>query len=179
MRAGVCNAFWLYDPLNPPAKYREGSFSEEIDIFEIFGKPRKTEYDRVYCTTVHSFYTPYVESIANFKQTPLPKKAAKQKLPFDFWADYHVYGFLWTPTEMKWFVDGKEVFARDNDYYSTALYVMFDCEIMRDRGGPSRSCGPARHVRHRLSARLATEGAAVPECDGVLAMKEDDNMENG
>lgn len=132
MRAGVCNAFWLYDPLDPPAKYREGSFSEEIDIFEIFGKPRKAEYDRVYCTTVHRFYTPYVESIANYKQTPLPKKAAKQKLPFDFWADYHVYGFLWTPTEMKWFVDGKEVFARDNDYYSTALYVMFDCEIMRD-----------------------------------------------
>ena len=132
MRASVCNAFWLYDPLSPPAKYREGSFSEEIDIFEVFGKPAKTEYDRVYCTTVHRFCTPYVESIANFKQTPLPKKAAKQKLPFDFWADFHVYGFLWTPTEMKWFVDGKEVFARDNDYFSTALYIMFDCEIMQD-----------------------------------------------
>ena len=132
MRASVCNAFWLYDPLNPPAKYREGSFSEEVDIFEVFGKPAKTEYDRVYCTTVHRFYTPYVESIANFKQTPLPKKAAKQKVPFDFWADFHVYGFLWTPEEMRWFVDGKEVFARDNDYYSTALHIMFDCEIMQD-----------------------------------------------
>lgn len=130
MKASVCNAFWLYDPLNPPAKYREGSFSEEIDIFEIFGKPTKAEFDRVYCTTVHRFYTPYVESIANFKQTPLPKKEAKQKVSFDFWADFHVYGFLWTPKEMKWYVDGKEVFARDNDYYTTALYVMFDCEIM-------------------------------------------------
>lgn len=132
MRASVCNAFWLYDPLDPPAKYREGSFSEEIDIFEVFGKPTKAEYDRVYCTTVHRFYTPYVESIANFKQTPLPKKAAKQKVPFDLWADFHVYGFLWTPTEMRWFVDGKEVFARDNDYFSQALYIMFDCEIMKD-----------------------------------------------
>lgn len=132
MKASVCNAFWLYDPLNPPAKYKEGSFSEEIDIFEIFGKPAKKEYDRVYCTTVHRFYTPYVESIANAKQTPLPKKAMKQKVPFDFHADYHVYGFLWTPTEMKWFVDGREVFTRDNDYYSTPLYIMFDCEIMKD-----------------------------------------------
>jgi beta-glucanase (GH16 family) len=131
MKAGVCNAFWLYDPLNPPAKYKEGSFSEEIDIFEVFGNPAKKEYDRVYCTTVHRFYTPYVESIANAKQTPLPKKSAKQKVPFDFWADFHVYGFLWTPTEMKWYVDGKEVFARDNDYFSTALYIMFDCEIMQ------------------------------------------------
>ncbi len=132
MRASVCNAFWLYDPLDPPAKYREGSFSEEIDIFEVFGKPAKAEYDRVYCATVHRFDTPYVESIANFKQTPLPKKAAKLKVPFDFWADFHVYGFLWTPTEMRWFVDGKEVFACDNDYYSTALHIMFDCEIMKD-----------------------------------------------
>jgi beta-glucanase (GH16 family) len=132
MRAGVCNAFWLYDPLDPPAKYREGSFSEEIDIFEVFGKPAKTEYDRVYCATVHRFYTPYVESIANYKQTPLPKKAAKLKVPFDFWADFHVYGFLWTPTDMRWFVDGQEVFARDNDYYGTALHIMFDCEIMKD-----------------------------------------------
>ena len=132
MKASVCNAFWLYDPLNAPAKYREGSFSEEIDIFEIFGKPTKAEFEQVYCTTVHRFYTPYVESIANFKQTPLPKKAAKQKVPFDFSADFHVYGFLWTPTEMRWFVDGKEVFSRDNDYFSTALYIMFDCEIMQD-----------------------------------------------
>jgi beta-glucanase (GH16 family) len=132
MKASVCNAFWLYDPLNPPAKYREGGFSEEIDIFELFGKPTKKEYDRVYCTTVHRFYTPYVESIANAKQTPLAKKAAKQRVPFDFSADFHVYGFLWTPTEMKWYVDGREVFARDNDYYTTPLYVMFDSEIMKD-----------------------------------------------
>ncbi len=131
MKASVCNAFWLYDPLNPPAKYREGSFSEEIDIFEVFGKPTKKEFERVYCTTVHRFCTPYVESIANFKQTPLAKKAAKQRVPFDFHADFHVYGFLWTPTEMKWFVDGKEVFARDNDYFNTPLYIMFDCEIMQ------------------------------------------------
>lgn len=132
MKASVCNAFWLYDPLNAPAKHREGGFSEEIDIFEIFGKPTKQEYDRVYVTTVHRFYTPYVESIANFKQTPLPKKNAQQRVPFDFHADFHVYAFLWTPTEMKWFVDGREVFARDNDYFHTALHIMFDCEIMRD-----------------------------------------------
>jgi beta-glucanase (GH16 family) len=131
MKASVCNAFWLYDPLDPPAKYREGNFSEEIDIFEIFGKPTKREYERVYCTTVHRFHTPYVESIANFNRPPLPKQGAKQRVPFDFHADFHVYGFLWTPTEMKWFVDGREVFARDNDFFHTALYIVFDSEIMQ------------------------------------------------
>ena len=131
MRAGVCNAFWLYDPLNPPAKYKEGSFSEEIDIFEVFGKPQKKSYDRNYCVTVHRFYTPYVESIANAKQTPLPKKTMNMLLPFDFWADFHVYGFLWTAREMRWFVDGNEFFSRDNDYFTTALHIMLDCEIMQ------------------------------------------------
>lgn len=130
MKAGVCNAFWLYDPLDPPAKYREGGFSEEIDIFEIFGKPTQKEVDRVFFATVHRFFTPYMESLVNFKPAPLPRKSAALRVPFDFHSDFHVYGFLWTPSEMKWFVDGREVFSRDNDYFTTALHVIFDCEIM-------------------------------------------------
>ncbi len=130
MNSGVCNAFWLYDPLDPPTKYKEGSFSEEIDIFEVVGKPTKQEYEQVLFNTVHRFKTPYVESIANFGQTPLPKKGAAQRAPFNFYDDFHVFGFLWTPDQMKWFLDGKEVFARDNDYFTTALHIMFDCEIM-------------------------------------------------
>ena len=82
MKANVCNAFWLYDPLRGnPAKYREGGFSEEIDIFEVFGKPNSKEMDRVCFTTVHRFITPYVESIVNSKQTPLPDKSGKPRQP--------------------------------------------------------------------------------------------------
>lgn len=130
MNASVCNAFWLYDSLDPPAKYKEGSFSEEIDIFEIFGKPTKKESERIFHANVHRFYTPYVESIANYKKTQLTNPKASVKMPFDFHADYHIYGFLWTPDEMKWYVDGKEVFSRKNDYFNAALYIVFDCEIM-------------------------------------------------
>jgi hypothetical protein len=53
MKAGASNAFRLYDPLDAPEKYKEGSFSKEIDIFEIFGKPTKKEVDRQYFMTVH------------------------------------------------------------------------------------------------------------------------------
>ena len=91
--------------------------------------------DRVCFTTVHRFITPYVESIVNSKQTPLPDKSGKPKMEFDFWAEYHTYGLLWTPTELKWFVDGKEVFARKNDFYDTALYIMVDAEIMQAWSG--------------------------------------------
>jgi beta-glucanase (GH16 family) len=132
MDALVCNAFWLYDPLDPPAKYREGSFSEEIDIFEVFGKPTESNPDlpQTYFTTVHRMNSPYVESIVKISKTEIPNRSKALLMPFEFKADFHVFGFLWTPAEMKWFVDGKEVFARDNDFYTTALHIMFDCEIM-------------------------------------------------
>jgi beta-glucanase (GH16 family) len=134
MKAGVCNAFWLYDPLDPAAKYSEGNFSEEIDIFELFGKRgTKKEYDcdRVYYATVHRIATPYVESLVK-KPIQLPNKSVSKVMSFDFYSDFHIYAFLWTSTEMRWFVDGKEVFARGNDYFTTALHIIFDCEIMPD-----------------------------------------------
>ena len=132
MNSGVCNAFWLYDPLDYPAQYREGNFSEEIDIFEIFGNPTDESHDRVISTTVHRMRTPYVESLVHIGQTPLPDKSASQQVPFEFHEDFHVFGFLWTPTEMKWYLDGIEIFSRDNDYFKTALHIMFDCEIMEN-----------------------------------------------
>ena len=33
---------------------------------------------------------------------------------------------------MIWYLDGKEIFSRDNDYFKTALHIMFDCEIMEN-----------------------------------------------
>jgi len=129
MKASVCNAFWLYDPLDAAQKYKEGSFSEEIDIFEIFGQPTKKEAGRTYFMTVHRLKTPYVETLVK-SPTVLENKSKSFKVPFDFFTDFHVYSFLWTPEVMKWYIDGKEVFSRTNDFFHSALHVMFDCEIM-------------------------------------------------
>lgn len=133
MKAGVCNAFWLYDPLNAGAKYTAGSLSDEIDIFEFFGKRgQKKEYncDNVYFASVHRFATPYVESLVKNELT-LPDKSFKNTLPFDISSDFHIYGLLWTPEAMKWYVDGKELFVRKNDF-TAPLHIVFDCEIMPD-----------------------------------------------
>ncbi len=132
MNASVCNAFWLYDPLDPVEKYIEGSFSEEIDIFEIFGKPNDKKSERLFYATVHRYCTPYFEAIVNRKKFPLENRSFKLKMPFDFHQDFHTYALLWTPTELKWYVDGKEVFSRDNDYFNKPLHITFDCEIMKD-----------------------------------------------
>jgi beta-glucanase (GH16 family) len=135
MKASVSGAFWLYDPLDGPAKYSAGDFSEEIDIFEIFGKPAKKENDSIFFATVHRMETPYVEAIVKSKQPPMVNKSFKTKVAFDFTEDYHVYGLLWTPTEMIWYIDGKEIFKRGNDFFKRPLHLMLDCEIMQAWAG--------------------------------------------
>jgi beta-glucanase (GH16 family) len=132
MRSGVCNAFWLYDPLDADKKYREGDASEEIDIFELFGKLPDPQLQRTFWATVHRYETPYVESIVNKKKTKLPDYSFRQLMPFDFYSDFHVYGLLWTPEKLVWYIDGKEVFQRVNDYFHRPLHIVFDAEIMED-----------------------------------------------
>jgi len=51
-------------------------------------------------------------------------------VPYEFYSDYHTYGLLWTPTELVWYLDGKEVFRRKNDFFNRPLHIIFDAEIM-------------------------------------------------
>lgn len=126
MNAKVCNAFWLYDPLSdkPEKKFRVGDYSEEIDMFEIFGSMRDWH------GTVHCLKTPYLEGIVYGGVEKLPNKSCHVKLRFDPSSDFHVYGFSWTKDELKWFIDGEEVFSRKNDRFHRPLHVTFDCEVM-------------------------------------------------
>ena len=134
MKAAVCNAFWLYDPLSdePKKKYRPGDFSEEIDMFEIFGKEGTVKSDcrRAFYNTVHRLATPYLEGRVLGGVERLPDKSSRRKVDFDFADGYHVYGFLWTEREMKWYADGREMFSRPNDHFHRPMHVTFDCEIM-------------------------------------------------
>ena len=136
MKAAVCNAFWLYDPLSdePGKKYRSGDFSEEIDMFEIFGKEgtKKSDCHRAFYNTVHRLGTPYLEGRVFGGVEKLPEKSSRRKVDFDFWDGYHTYGFLWTEKELRWYADGKEMFSRPNDVFHRPMHVTFDCEIMYD-----------------------------------------------
>ena len=135
MAAGVCNAFWLYDPLDESDKYIDGEYSEEIDIFEVFGRASKRENQRAYYAAVHRYETPYVESIVNKKKFKLKNRYKKLEVPFEFHSDFHIFGFLWTPSELIWYLDGAEVFRRENDYFNRPLYIILDAEIMEKWDG--------------------------------------------
>ena len=135
MKAAVCNAFWLYDPLEESVKYADGEYSEEIDIFEVFGKANKKENKRAYYAAVHRYQTPYVESLVNKKKYKLENRYTRLEVPYDFCEDFHIYGLLWTPDELVWFLDGKEVFRRKNDFFKRPLHIIFDAEIMEKWDG--------------------------------------------
>ena len=135
MKAAVCNAFWLYDPLVESVKYREGEYSEEIDIFEVFGKANKKENQRAYYAAVHRYQTPYVESLVNKKKYKLENRFTRLEVPFDFYEEFHIYGLLWMPDELIWYLDGKEVFRRKNDFFKRPLHIIFDAEIMEKWDG--------------------------------------------
>lgn len=97
--------------------------------------------------------TPYLEGVVHGGVETLPNRSGKAKVDFDFWADFHVYGFLWTKDRLVWYVDGREVFSRENDFFHRPLHLTLDCEIMYAwTGEPDRDDLPAvysiDYVRH-------------------------------
>ncbi len=140
MKANVCNAFWLHDPLDPPAKWLKGDFSEEIDIFEVFGNPAVESRKREYLMTVHKYFTPYIEATGNADSEATGSSA---HLPFEFHEDFHRYSLLWTSEKLSWFADGKLLYELPNTYHFRAMHLNFDCEVMLWEGIPLAEDLPA------------------------------------
>jgi beta-glucanase (GH16 family) len=68
-------------------------------------------------------------------------KSASIKIA-NFWEEFHVYGMEWTPTELKWFVDGKQVFSFKKEAddetkwpFYRSQYLILNLAIGGDWGG--------------------------------------------
>jgi len=130
--AEVRNAFWLYDPLSDRLheKYTPGNCSEEIDIYEFIGKFNSAEHPPYFIGAhVHRFATPYVEGVVNSVKTVLPDEGGKLVVDWAPADAFHTYGLLWMPDRIAWYVDGKEYYRRENDYFHRPLHIVFDCEL--------------------------------------------------
>ena len=139
MKANVCNAFWLYDPLsdNLTAKFSYGEKSEEIDIFEVTsGKDygnSSINNSKTLFNTVHVYNTPYLEAVVNREKEIIDNYTNSTKVDFNFSDDFHRYGFLWTEEKLEWYFDGEVSFSRENNgTFNRSLHVTFDSEIMKD-----------------------------------------------
>ena len=142
MRSAATSAFWFYDPLDADKKYKPGSYTEEIDVFEIFGKHPKLA--NTLFMTVHRQETPYVETLVRVN---LQSTGSQWVAPHNFTDEYHVFALLWAPDAITWYVDGAERWSIRNEFHKNPLHVMFDSEIMEAWGGlPDPNDLPSRFL---------------------------------
>lgn len=114
MDSAISSAFWLYT--NDSIK------QEEIDIFEICGRnDTDPTYDKTYFATSH-----YILSKQNVQISDHVKHLTDGR-----WADQWITaGFKWTRDELVWYVNGKEVRRRHNDFWHSPETINFDSETM-------------------------------------------------
>ena len=136
MKACVSNAFWLYDPHSDDdrVKFTAGDVSEEIDVFELTGRPdslgRQGDCSTNLYATLHFYRTPYLEGVVNKLKWNPPNRSFKSPLGFNASDGYHVYGLLWTPEKLVWYVDGRPTAERVNDgLFHRPLHVTLDAEV--------------------------------------------------
>jgi beta-glucanase (GH16 family) len=116
MNSGGSSSFWFQN-------VDEKAFpkwSTEIDVFELCGK--SATHDRRDYMTVHVFSTPDEKrhwQIGTYWESP--KRLAE---------NFHVYGFEWNPSELRWFVDGVLVRTVENTQWHQPLFLTFDSETM-------------------------------------------------
>lgn len=112
MRSALSSAFWLY--------ISDSLKQEEIDIFEICGRHETdSTYPRTYFATSHYILKPQnvqiSDHVTHMSDVPWPDRTI-------------VAGFKWTRDELVWYVDGKEIRRRKNDYWHSPETINFDSE---------------------------------------------------
>ena len=112
MNSALSSAFWLYT--NDSVK------QEEIDIFEICGRhDTDYSYPKTYFATSH-----YMLSQQNVHISDHVAHTTEGR-----WADqWTIAGFKWTRDELVWYVNGKEIRRRNNDFWHSPETINFDSE---------------------------------------------------
>jgi beta-glucanase (GH16 family) len=117
MNSAGSSAFWL-------AWTGMADNATEIDIFEIGGKTRNAEFDRLYNMNAHVWATP--QSTAHLSE------GGTWVAPWRLANTFHVYGFDWQPDTLRWYVDGVLVREAKNSHWFYPMQIVFDSEAMWD-----------------------------------------------
>lgn len=127
---GIWPAYWLY-PQNRDwpmeqlmshavAEGRERQIPEErpwyteMDIMEFLGHERTVLYATYH---YHTF------------QGEKKSTSGTLKGDTDFTKDFHLYAFEWDPDEMRWFIDGKQIFATKIAVPHTPHYLIINTAV--------------------------------------------------
>jgi hypothetical protein len=114
-RCRVNQAFWLY-------AWRENG-TREIDIFEM--APGAAQEAHRLHANLHVYNgNPADENYFNRRSMPLAWEAPD----FDP-TQWHIYGFLWTPTLLRWYVDDRPIREAANTAFHWPMALTFTGEI--------------------------------------------------
>jgi beta-glucanase (GH16 family) len=110
---GLWPAFWLLpEPLGWPP---------EIDVLEVLGQDTKTIY-----------FTHHWEEPGRAHASDSKPYQSKQDLA----AGFHVVAIEWTPTDIRWALDGKERFRSRKSIPQTRMYLLLNLAVGGDWPGP-------------------------------------------
>lgn len=112
MNSALSSAFWLY--------VQDSIKQEEIDIFEICGRHDKSpSYPKTYFATSHYIVKTHQLQISDHVEYMSEQPWAERTF---------VAGLKWTRDELIWYVDGKEIRRRKNDFWHSPETINFDSE---------------------------------------------------
>ena len=112
MNSALSSAFWLYTP--------DSVKQEEIDIFEICRRnDTDTAYAHTYFATTHFMIHKQGVQISDHVAHKTDYKLAEHSI---------VAGLKWTREEIIWYLDGKEIRRRRNDFWHSPETINFDSE---------------------------------------------------
>lgn len=109
---GFWSGFWLL-----PAG---GHYPYEIDVFEMLGHDPNTIY-------MSSHWSDQQEEHQS-KTTPFTSDA-------DYSAEYHTFAIDWSPSEIKWYVDGNLQYRTDQGVPSDSMYMLINFAVGGDWPG--------------------------------------------
>ena len=113
MKSALSSAFWLYTTGDPVKQ-------EEIDIFEICGR-HDTDPSYAYTLFATTHYLVHKEKLKISDHVA-------HKTPYQLANQFIVVGLEWTREEIIWYLNGKEIRRRKNDFWHSPETINFDSE---------------------------------------------------
>ncbi len=142
--SGQWAAFWLMPYKRVLCADGSGRDGTEIDIVEGFPRDPSARHNRNRTVNMAIHYDGYRKDHKTQNHN-FPDKAQRKQFKAFRSSNFHTYGFLWTPTEYVWYVDGEPVYRiNDPDVISQVpKYLKLSTEVAGWAGDLNKKKLPA------------------------------------
>ena len=127
---GVCPSFWLYSKIDDSIVEAGACRYSEIDIVELTQRgDRVPGNERIADLNLHTILSkgePGIPGRAWRRPNDERYRASQAnevKMSFDPREDFHTYGCKVTPEEITWYIDGKEIGQKQNQFWHRKMNV--------------------------------------------------------